>query len=259
MRLRVTLLGVGTSVGVPMVGCRCAVCTSDHPKNQRLRCAAALHLEDGRTFLIDTPADLRQQALRYGVERVDGVLYTHAHADHIYGLDDVRPFNFKQGGDIPCFGSAPTLASIRRAFLYIWEGLDEGGGKPRITLEAVDGPFELPGGGPAVTPVPVLHGSQTVYGYRLGTFAYVTDVSEIPEDSLALLEGLDVLVLDALRYRPHPTHFSVDEALSVTRRLAPARTVFTHMSHEVDLLAPQVDLPPEVEFGHDGLTVELEI
>lgn len=259
MKLEVTLLGVGTSVGVPMVGCDCAVCTSAHPKNRRLRCAAALRLEDGRTFLIDTPADLRQQALRFGVERVDGVLYTHAHADHIYGLDDVRPFNFKQGTDIPCFGNASTLASIRRAFLYIWEGLDEGGGKPRITLEEVEGPFELPGGGPLVTPVPVLHGSQIVYGYRLGGFAYVTDVSEIPPEAMGMLEGLDVLVLDALRYRPHSTHFSVAEALEVSRRLEADRTFFTHMSHEVDVLEPEVDLPPGVEFGYDGLTFELDV
>lgn len=259
MKLRVTLLGVGTSVGVPMVGCRCEVCTSGHPKNQRLRCAAALRLSDGRTFLIDTPPDLRQQVLRYGVRRVDGVLYTHAHADHIYGLDDLRPFNFHQGTDIPCFGAAATLASIRRAFLYIWEGLDEGGGKPRVTLEPVEGPFELPGGGPVVTPVPALHGSQPVYGYRLGGFAYLTDVSEIPDDGLRLLEDLDVLVLDALRYRPHSTHFSVTEALAVSRRLGPARTIFTHMSHEVDVLAPEVDLPQGVEFGYDGLELDLDL
>lgn len=259
MKLRVTLLGVGTSVGVPMVGCRCPVCTSGHPKNQRLRCAAALLLSDGRTFLIDTPPDLRQQVLRFGVERVDGVLYTHAHADHIYGLDDLRPFNFKQGTVIPCFGARATLDSIRRAFLYIWEGLDEGGGKPRITLEPVDGPFELPGGGPTMVPVPALHGSQAVYGYRLGGFAYLTDVSEVPADSFDLLEDLDVLVLDALRYRPHSTHLSVDEALEMSRRLGSPRTIFTHMSHEIDVLAPEIDLPPEVEFGHDGLTFELDL
>lgn len=259
MKLHVTLLGVGTSVGVPMVGCECRVCTSDHPKNQRLRCAAALRLDDGRTFLIDTPPDLRQQALRYGLERVDGVLYTHAHADHIYGLDDLRPFNFKQRSDIPCFGSEATLASIRRAFLYIWEGLDEGGGKPRITLEPVDSSFELPGGGPVVTPIRVFHGSQPIYAYRVGRFAYATDVSKIPPAGMEQLRGLDVLVLDALRYRPHSTHFSVAEALDVSRRLGAGRTVFTHMSHEVDAVRPEIDLPADVEFGYDGLSFELDL
>lgn len=258
MKLTVTLLGVGTSTGVPVVACPCPVCTSGEPRNRRLRCSAVLEL-GGASFLIDTPPDLRQQALAHGLMRVDGVLYTHPHADHIYGLDDLRPYCFRHGEAIPCFGSATTLAALRRAFAYIWDGPDEGGGKPRVTLHEVRGPFPLPGIGVPVVPVPLLHGSMPVFGYRLGPFAYLTDLSALPETSLPLLSGVSVLVLGALRYRPHPTHLSVPEAIAVARRVGALRTILIHLSHEVDYHRPELELPPGVELGYDGLRFELAL
>lgn len=252
--MRVTLLGTGTSTGVPVIACRCPVCTSTDPRNRRLRPAALLELPAG-TALIDTPTDLRQQALAYAVERVDAVLYTHAHADHILGLDELRVFNFRQGAAIPCYGPASALAGIRRAFAYAFEPGQEGGGKPQVELVPVEGPLELLGA--RVVPVPVRHGSLEVYGYRIGGFAYVTDVNFIPEESFALLAGVEVLVLGALRYRPHTTHFSFEEAFVAAARIGAQRTLLTHIAHDVDHGAPAVPLPPGVEIAHDGLVLDL--
>lgn len=255
--LRVTLLGSGTSVGVPVIGCHCRVCTSDDPRNQRLRPCLSLEL-DGRVVLVDTPPDLRQQALRFGVERVDAVLFTHAHADHIYGLDDVRIFNFRQESPIPCYGSSQTLTAIRRSYAYIFDGeVGEGGGKPQLELHEVCRPFSL--WGRRVVPVPLLHGSLEVYGYRIGPFAYLTDCNRIPQESFRLVAGVEVLILGALRYRPHSTHFSITEAMEAARRIGARRTALTHLSHEVDHGAPEVALPDGVEFGHDGLVFELDL
>jgi phosphoribosyl 1,2-cyclic phosphate phosphodiesterase len=254
MPLRVTVLGSGTSTGVPVIGCRCPVCTSTDPRNQRLRPGLRLELEGG-VALVDAPTDLRQQALRFGVDRVDAVVFTHAHADHVFGLDDLRIFNFRQRSAIPCYGSAPTLAALRRMFAYAFEDGQQGGGRPRLELVEVSGPFELLGR--EVVPVPVLHGDLPVLGYRVGGFAYVTDCNFIPESSMELLSGLDTLILDALRYRPHSTHFCVEEAIAVARRLGARRTYFTHMTHEVDHSAPAAELPAGVEFGYDGLVVDV--
>jgi phosphoribosyl 1,2-cyclic phosphate phosphodiesterase len=254
MPLRVTVLGSGTSTGVPVIGCRCSVCTSTDPRNRRLRPGLRLELEGG-VALVDAPTDLRQQALRFGLDRVDAVVFTHAHADHVFGLDDLRIFNFRQRVAIPCYGSAATLAALRRMFAYAFEDGQEGGGKPRLELVEVSGPFRLLGR--EVVPVPVLHGDLPVLGYRLGGFAYVTDCNFIPESSMQLLSGLEVLILDALRYRPHSTHFSVAEAIAVARRLGARRTYFTHMTHEVDHSAPAAELPPGVEFGYDGLVLDV--
>jgi phosphoribosyl 1,2-cyclic phosphate phosphodiesterase len=253
--MRVTLIGTGTSTGVPVIGCRCAVCTSEDPRNRRLRPAALVELAGG-TILVDTPTDLRQQALRHEIERVDAVLYTHAHADHILGLDELRVYNFRQGATIPCYGPAAALASIRRTFAYAFEPGQEGGGKPQIELVPVDGPLEL--FGTPVVPVPVRHGSLEVYGYRFGRFAYVTDVSFVPEESFALLAGVEVLVLGALRYRPHTTHFTFEEAFVAAARIGARRTLLTHIAHDVDHAAPALRLPPGVEIGYDGLVVELD-
>jgi phosphoribosyl 1,2-cyclic phosphate phosphodiesterase len=255
MSLRITMLGSGTSTGVPVIGCPCAVCQSDNPKNKRWR--PGLKLETGSgVVLVDTPTDLRLQALRFGLPRVDAVLFTHSHADHVFGLDDVRIFNFRQGAAIPCYGSEPTLRNIRRMFAYVFEAGQEGGGKPQLDLVTVREPFDLLG--LRIVPVPVWHGEMEVFGYRIGTFAYVTDCNRIPETSFRLLEGVEILILDALRYRPHSTHFSVEEAMEAAARIGARRTILTHIAHEIDHDAPQVPLGQGVEFGYDGLVLNLD-
>jgi phosphoribosyl 1,2-cyclic phosphate phosphodiesterase len=253
--LRVTMLGSGTSTGVPVIGCHCPVCSSPDPRNRRLRASLRLETEAG-VALVDTSPDLRQQALRAGLERLDAVLFTHHHADHVHGIDEVRIFNFMQGGAIPCYGPAATLESLRRSFAYIFDPEPaEGGGKPQLDLVPVEGPFRLLGR--EVVPVPVEHGSMVVFGYRLGAFAYLTDCKRIPEASLALLAGVEVLILGALRDRPHPTHLSIAEAIAEAARVGARRTIFTHLSHEVDHAAPAAALPPGVELGYDGLAFEV--
>jgi len=253
MPFRVTMLGSGTSVGVPVIGCRCAVCTSDNPKNKRMRTGLKLEFDDG-VVLVDTPTDLREQALRFGLPRLDAVLFTHHHADHIFGLDDIRIFNFRQGRAIPCYGSEATLAAIRRTFAYVFEEGQEGGGKPQLDLIPVRAPFPLLGR--TVVPVPVWHGTMEVFGYRLGGFAYVTDCNVIPETSFRLLAGVEILILDALRYRPHSTHCSVAEAVEAAERIGARRTILTHFTHDIDHDAPAVPLPAGVELGYDGLAFD---
>ena len=254
MSLTVTLMGSGTSTGVPVIGCSCAICTSDNPRNRRLRPGLKLETAAG-VALVDTPPDLREQALRFGLPRLDAVLFTHSHADHVFGLDDVRIFNFRQRAPIPCYASRETLRTLRRAFAYVFEETQEGGGKPQLDLVEIDGPFELLGR--RVVPVPVLHGAMEVLGFRLGSFAYVTDCSAIPESSFRLLDGVEVLILDALRYRPHSTHFSVEQAVEAAARIGAARTILTHLAHDVDYGAPEVELPPAVELGYDGIRFEV--
>jgi phosphoribosyl 1,2-cyclic phosphate phosphodiesterase len=255
MALRVTMLGSGTSTGVPVIGCPCAVCRSDDPRNKRWRTGLKLEVEEG-VVLVDTPTDLRAQALRFGLPRVDAVLFTHSHADHIFGLDDVRIFNFRQRSAIPCYGSEPTLTNIRRIFAYVFEATQEGGGKPQLDLIPVREPFELMG--LWIVPVPVWHGDTEVFGYRIGRFAYVTDCNLIPETSYRLLEGVEILILDALRYRPHSTHFSVEQAMEEAARIGARRTILTHLAHEVDYGAPKVPLAPGVELGYDGLAFDVD-
>ncbi len=252
--MKVTVLGSGTSTGVPVIGCECAVCLSDDPRNQRLR--TSLALEIGRAVLIvDTSPDFRQQCLRHRIPRVDGVLFTHAHADHIFGLDDIRIFNQRQKKSIPCFGSTETLSALRRVFAYSFEDGQQGGGKPKLRLVEVREPFEFLGA--TVEPIPLEHGSMEVYGYRIGSFAYLTDCNVIPEASYAKLRGVDTLILDALRYRPHATHFSVAEALEVVKRIGPQRTWLTHLSHGIDYRHREIELPPGVDFAYDGLGFEV--
>lgn len=249
------MLGSGTSSGVPVIGCDCAVCRSEDPRNRRLRAGVLVELDRG-AVVIDTSPDFREQALRFGIRRVDAVLFTHPHADHVFGLDDVRIYNFLQRAPIPCFGSPATMARLRDVFSYVFDDSPEGGGKPKLDFRTVDAPFELLG--ERVVPVPVRHGEMEVLGYRIGAFACVTDVSSIPEASYALLAGLDLLILSALRYRRHPTHFTVVEAVAAARRIGARRTLFTHIAHDIDHGNLEVELPDGIEIGHDGLVVELD-
>lgn len=258
-RMRATVLGCGTSTGVPVIGCRCATCRSSDPGNRRSRASLWLRFEDDagreRSVVVDTSTDFRSQALREGIERLDALLFTHAHADHIFGLDDVRVYNFRQRASIPCYGSEATLATLKRSFAYVFEDGQEGGGKPSLDLHAVSGPFEL--FGREIVPIPVLHGSMPVLGFRLGSFAYVTDVNYIPETSFTLLRGVESLVLGALRYRPHPTHFNLEEALEAAARIGARRVWLTHLACEIDVTAPRRPLPAGVEFALDGLELEV--
>jgi phosphoribosyl 1,2-cyclic phosphate phosphodiesterase len=252
-----TFLGTGTSVGVPMVGCDCAVCRSDDPHNNRYRCAVLIRTPQGN-LLIDTPPELRLQLLRERVRLVHAVLFTHYHADHLFGLDDVRPFPRVLGKSVPLYCTGEVEGKIRTAFAYAFghdaERLPAGMipklGFIRITEE----PFEVLG--ERVTPIPLLHAHFNVFGFRIGDVAYCTDVNEIPRTSWPRLEGLDVLVLDALRPQPHPAHFGLGQALDVIDRFRPKRAFLTHMGHEMDHETINRQLPPHVRLAYDGLSFE---
>ena len=253
--LRIRVLGSGTSVGVPTLVCRCAVCLSDDPRDQRLRPSVLLRY-GGRAVVIDTTPDFRTQALRAGLDHLDAVLFTHAHADHILGLDDVRPFNHWQRSNIPIYGAPEALKIIQRVFEYVFSQVPTESSKPRLEAHALDGgPFELYG--LEFVPVPVRHGSAHIYGFRFGRAAYLTDHSSIPDESLEKLHRLDVLFLDALRQRPHPTHSTVERALRYLEQLAPRRAFLTHICHELAHEETERTLPPQVRLAYDGLEIEV--
>ncbi len=251
--LRIIVLGSGTSVGIPMVGCQCGVCISEDPRDQRLRPSVLLQY-GGRNVLIDTTPDFRTQALRARINHLDAVLFTHAHADHLLGLDDVRPFNMLHRVSIPIYGSPETIAAIRRCFAYIFDGAEKESSIPRLEIHTLDGsPFDL--FGLEITPIPVLHGKAAIYGFRFGNAAYVTDQSDIPAEAMEKLRGLDVLFLDALRHRFHPTHSTVKHALGYVEKLAPARAYFTHICHDLPHELTQSTLPPHVRLAYDTLEI----
>lgn len=254
--MRWTLLGSGTSTGVPAIGCRCRVCLSSHLRNKRTRASLWIRYQE-RSILIDTGVDLRQQALREGIERVDAVLFTHAHADHIYGLDEIRSFNFIQKSVIPCYGSGETLKGVQRAFSYIFSEGPSESAKPQMTPFPIAGSFTLVG--LQIQPIPLLHGTMEVLGYRFGPAAYLTDCNRIPESSFAMLKGLDLLVLSAVGHRPHATHFNLAEALEVIDRLAPKRAFLTHLSHHFDYEEISPSLPKTVSLAYDGLRLEIPL
>lgn len=252
---RITVLGSGTSVGVPTIGCHCDVCESSDPRDRRLRPSILITYE-GRNILIDTTPDLRTQALRAHIEHVDAIVFTHSHADHLMGLDDVRPFNFRQKGQIPIFASPETMAAIQRCFSYIFDSGKKESSVPRLDARIISGaPFDVCG--MEFVPVPILHGTQTIYGFRFGNAAYLTDHSEIPDTSLELLRGLDVLFLDALRYKPHPTHSTVERSSRTVEQLGPRRTFFTHICHDLGHARAESMLPPHIRLAYDGLEIEV--
>jgi phosphoribosyl 1,2-cyclic phosphate phosphodiesterase len=254
--LQLTVLGSGTSMGVPTLGCHCSVCESADPRDKRTRPSILLSY-GGRNVVIDTTPDFRYQAMRAGIDRLDAVVYTHGHADHILGLDDIRPFNLKQRGAVPIYGAADTLAILKRQFSYIFEEAQPGTTIPLIDLHTIDGPFDL--FGVRFIPIPAIHGTQPVLGFRVGKMAYLTDFSEVPESSKALLRGLDDFILDALRYVPHPTHSTVEQSLALIAELKPKRAWFTHICHDLGHAEANARLPEHVRLSHDGLQFEVEL
>ena len=251
-------LGSGTSHGVPMIGCRCPVCCSTDPRNQRTRSSAVVSVGEV-VLLIDTSTDLRTQALRHGLDRLDAVLYTHAHAAHLHGIDDLRSFTLRQRQPLPCYGDAGTLRQIQDRYPYIFAdpGLRLRWSIPRLELRELCGPLAV--GGVRVIPVPLLHGRLPIHGFRVGRLAYLTDCSEIPLASWALLDDLHTLVIDGLRPEPHATHFSIGQALEVVARLRPAQAFLTHLTHDVDHGPTEAQLPPGVRLAYDGLRVTVPL
>jgi phosphoribosyl 1,2-cyclic phosphate phosphodiesterase len=253
--MKVTFMGSGTSMGVPTIGCPCSVCNSEDPKNKRTRPSLLVAVR-GNHFLIDTATDFRQQAIRENLKRIDAVLYTHGHADHILGLDDLRPFNYFQKMHIPCFGNEPTMNYICAMFSYVFSNPQPGGSIPRIEPRIISDRFEFLG--VEVQPLPVLHGKIPVNGYRIGNLSYITDCSEIPDSTYRLLDGTTVLILGVLRYEPHQTHLNVDAALEIIRRVRPHQTYFTHLSHDFDHERTDAELPDGVNLSYDGLNFEMD-
>ena len=252
--MTLTFLGTGTSTGVPTLGCHCKVCTSRDPHDQRTRPSLMIRF-DGRVLVIDTTPDFRAQALRESLDRLDAILFTHSHADHVLGLDDVRSFYFRQQRPIPIYADAHCMNEIRRTFKYIFDGDYPYGGVARLDPHLIEGPFEA--ASLKIVPVPVLHGNQPILGFRFNGAAYLTDVSEIPESSYPLLEGLEVLILDALRPRPHPTHLTVEQAVSVMERLKVPQGYCTHIAHEMGHEETNARLPVHVRLAYDGLQLEV--
>ncbi len=269
MKATLTVLGSGTSMGVPTIGCDCAVCTSADPRDRRTRPSIMVQWDDphsilpgtpSHTVLIDTTPDFREQAIREHIRRIDAILYTHGHADHILGLDDVRPLSFPRitgGGKIPLYATDNTARVLRNVFRYIFDADYKYGGLAQVDLRPVNGPIDLFGA--IFTPVVVMHGDVPIEGYRFGSAAYLTDFSCVPEASMAQLEGLDILFLDALRHHPHPTHSTVENSLKIVDRLKPRRTYFTHISHDLPHQATNAALPENVRLSHDGLKLEFEL
>jgi phosphoribosyl 1,2-cyclic phosphate phosphodiesterase len=246
------ILGCGSSSGTPAIGCACPTCASPDPKNRRTRASAVL-CANGVNFLIDTGPDLRQQALREGLRQVDAVLYTHPHADHLNGIDDLRAFCYLRRGAIPLFGSRFMMDNIRERFGYALHAAGPQWDKPVLETHAIDGPFSY--AGVTVTPIPVLHGQWPILGWRIGDVAYLTDISSIPDTSWPLLAGVRLLLLDCLRMTPYPSHLSFTQALELAARLAAPRTVLIHMTHELEYHALSAQCPPGVEVGYDGMHV----
>lgn len=255
--MKVVFLGTGTSVGVPAIGCTCPVCVSDDPKNKRLR--TSLYLQAcGTHMVVDTSPDFRMQAITYKLPRVDAVLFTHSHADHILGFDDIRRYNTMQGGRIPAYGSADTIADMNRIFDYIHHEHAPGVYRPKVDLHEVSGPFQV---GPIrIEPFAVVHAPKTTYGYRIEaagrSLGYFPDCHEMPPEMIARLRGLDVMILDALRYRPHSTHLTLADSVAILKNIGARKSFVIHMCHDLDHNQTQKELPDSMFAAYDGLKLE---
>ncbi len=252
--MEITFLGTGTSHGVPVIGCKCATCTSDDPKNQRYRSSIYIKLSN-LELIIDTSPELRLQLLRNDISNIDAVLFTHAHADHLMGFDDLRGINRLKKNKISCYGNADTLKEIKRVFSYVFNPGQIGGGLPEVLLYVVSNSFKINGN--QITPIPLKHGKLNTLGYRIRNMAYLTDCSELPNSSLNLLKGVEVLIIDALRYRPHPTHMNIAEALEVVNKLNIKEAYLTHLSHDVEYYQSNRELPANVQLAYDGLNLRI--
>jgi phosphoribosyl 1,2-cyclic phosphate phosphodiesterase len=256
MKAKLTVLGSGTSMGVPTIGCTCAVCHSPDARDRRTRPSILLEY-GGKFVLIDTTPDFREQAIREKIRQIDAVLYTHTHADHILGIDDLRPLSFRRDGGIPLYARPEAAEFLRSMFRYIFEADYKFGGIARVELKPIEGPVELFGA--RFDPVRVIHGETEIYGYRFGSAAYLTDFSDIPDESFAQLQDLDILFLDALRHKPHPTHSTVENSLRIVDRVKPQRAFFTHICHDLPHEATNATLPEHVRLSYDGMKLEFEI
>jgi phosphoribosyl 1,2-cyclic phosphate phosphodiesterase len=255
---RVTFLGTGTSHGVPMIACDCAVCASTDPRDKRLRTSIYVDVPERQRILVDTSPDLRQQAITYRIRRVDAVIYTHSHADHVLGLDELRRFNHVQAGEVQCYATAATWEHIHRTFHYVFDKMPRlGGGVPELAEHLIDGPLVL--GGVRVVPIPLWHGTMPVLGFRFGRFAYLTDCNRLDDAAWPLLDGVDTLVVDALRDRPHSTHFTVAEAVDVIKKVGARRGFLVHMTHDLGHAATSATLPAGVELAYDGLVLDVDV
>ena len=254
--MRITFLGTGTSHGVPMIACDCPTCRSTDPHDTRLRPSIYVQPAPETGILVDAGPDLRQQALTHDIRRVDAILFTHGHADHVLGLDETRRFSAPAGRALPCYGDEQTLGEIRSMFRYVFDpATPKGGGLPALDLLPVTA--EISVNGYAITPLSLLHGDRPILGYRFGSFAYLTDCSAIPEVTWPLLHNLDVVVLDALRERAHPTHFSLSEAIEAARRIAAKQTYFTHMCHDLPHAETNARLPGGMQLAYDGQVLDI--
>ena len=253
--MNILFLGSGTSTGVPSLCCNCSVCRSDDQKNKRLR-SSILVRNEGNHLLVDTSTDLRQQCLINNITHVNQVLYTHHHADHLHGIDELRSFNYFNKVVIPCYGNKDTIYEIKEKFNYIFDETTQiGGGLPKLTLHIVNNKtFNL--GGISVTPLNIIHGRLPILGYKLNKCAYITDCSEIPNKTKKYLKNLDVLILNALGFDPHPTHFSLSQALDTVEELKPKRAIFTHINHKFDHKKVSARLPEGIELAYDGMAIE---
>lgn len=257
--MKLTFLGTGTSVGIPVIGCDCHICRSQDARNRRRRSSLYVQTPEA-SIVVDTSLDFREQALTYGVPRVDAVLITHSHADHIFGLDDVRRYNTLQGTVIPVYGSPETITDLRRIFNYVTTGAPEPGVfRPRLDFVEVQESFSV--GAIKVEPLPVLHGKSATYGYRMEregrSIGYVPDCKEMPARTMERFIGVDVMILDGLRHRPHPTHMTVEAAVSLLERIGARRSYLTHICHDLDHEETQENLPPGVFLSCDGMSLSV--